>query len=108
MNADGAFGIETRDDGGTIRLAVTGDLDLASESRLYDEVTRRLPSLDGNRVLLDLTRVTFLDSSGLRALLRCRDAAEQAGHPLTLVLGGNERVRGLLDVAGVTAWFRYE
>jgi anti-anti-sigma factor len=52
--------------------------------------------------------VTFIDSSGLRALLRCRDAATAQDVPFALAVGENPQVKRLLDIAGVEGWFTYE
>ena len=59
------------------------------------------------RFVLDVCGLQFLDSSGLRALLACRDRARSAGVPLTLAVAAGPVTR-LLDVAGVRDWFHYE
>lgn len=91
----------------TVRVALTGDLDLLVERQLVDDVVDVLRETRPDRVVLDLTGVPFLDSSGLRGLLRCARAAEDHGVLLTLdVVPGP--VTMLLDTAGVRNWFSYE
>jgi anti-sigma B factor antagonist len=55
-------------EGGGLRLTLTGDLDLASAPLLGD----RLANLRGLRkpVWLDLSRLDFIDSTGLHVLVR--------------------------------------
>lgn len=61
-------------------LVVTGDLDLATAPELRTAFTE----LGGNEpVTVDLAELTFIDSSGIHALLRCaRDL--DGGAPLVL------------------------
>jgi anti-sigma B factor antagonist len=66
-----------------LRIAVSGELDIASAPRLRDVCAR--PVHDGGvLVVLDLTGVTFLDSTGLHALI---DAHETPGERLRIVVG---------------------
>ncbi len=91
----------------TVRVALTGDLDLLVERRLVDDVVDVLRETRPDRIVLDLRAVPFLDSSGLRGLLRCARAAEDHNVLLTLdVVTGP--VTMLLDTAGVRNWFGYE
>lgn len=64
-------------------LAVSGDLDLADVEDFVDHA-RRL--LDGGAAVIeiDLGGVTFIDSSGLGALVRVQRAATDAGRRLRL------------------------
>jgi anti-sigma B factor antagonist len=67
---------------GTAALAVAGELDLATVPALKDA----LAQLEGTPALeLDLSGVSFMDSSGLRALLTARRDAQAAGRRLRLV-----------------------
>ncbi|MHA3703577.1 STAS domain-containing protein [Jatrophihabitans sp. YIM 134969] len=91
----------------TVRFTVAGDLDLVAERALVDDVVDVVRDTRPDRLVLDLTGVPFLDSSGLRGLLRCARAAEDHGVLLTLdVVPGP--VTMLLDTAGVRNWFGYE
>jgi len=57
-----------------------------------------LIQLDGrNRAILDLSRVTFLDSAGLSGLLACLQQVAQAGGDLKLC-GVTDEVRVLFDL----------
>ena len=98
-------------DGTAPRLVVRGDIDLDAEDRLVDAARVALAGLSappGDRALiLDLAGVTFLDSSGLRALLRCQSLAQSQDVTVRLVALPGPVTR-LLEVAGVTDRFDYE
>ncbi|MGZ4277375.1 MAG: anti-sigma factor antagonist [Solirubrobacteraceae bacterium] len=90
------FGV--REDGGVVR--VRGELDVATSSSLERLLLRaREP---GERVLLDLTELSFMDSTGLRVLLRAQQAAERGGWEIVLA-GVSAPVRRLFDLSGVHA-----
>lgn len=73
-----------RDDG--IHVELTGELDISSapgvESRLI-EVEQREP----DRLILDLRRVNFIDSTGLSLIINADGRARKAGRRLTIVSG---------------------
>jgi anti-anti-sigma factor len=67
---------------------------------IRDAVDRAKPAL----VLLDLSKVTFIDSSGMALLLAVRRAAYRLGGGCR-VERGNEMVLSRLDVAGLSHVF---
>jgi anti-sigma B factor antagonist len=84
-------------------VAVDGELDLATAAVLQREVE---PLWAGPTKVLtvDLERVDFMDSSGLRALNELRTRAEQ--HGVTFALFGMQPiVRRVLDITGMAAFF---
>lgn len=88
-----------------VTVCVEGELDLATEGDLVAGVIGELEAsaLD---VVIDLTRVSFIDSSGLRALLLCQRAADERSRPLRLT-PGTGAVKRLLAISGVEAVFAY-
>lgn len=92
--------------GDVVRLRVSGELDLVSESQFSAQLLRALAE-DLRLVVVDLTGVEFIDSCGLRALLTGRDAAQRAGRELALAVADGP-VTALFDIAGVRDWFTYE
>lgn len=56
---------------------------------------------------VDLAEVPFIDTSGLATLLEILAATKEQNKQLTLS-GLNENVRYLIDVNGVTGFFRIE
>jgi anti-anti-sigma factor len=101
------FDVQCRCSDGTLHVHVTGELDLAAEPTLVEALSDSLTKHQVSRAVIDVTAVTFIDSSGLRALLNCRDIAYRAQAAPALMLGPNDRVHRLLEIAGVAEWFEY-
>ncbi|MET7301365.1 STAS domain-containing protein [Embleya sp. NPDC005575] len=88
--------------GQTTALTVTGDLDLHTVAVVHHRVADVLG--DHPTVILDLTGVTFCDSSGLNTLLRLRRRAQELGGRLVLVAPPRQMLR-LLSVTGAVSVF---
>jgi anti-sigma B factor antagonist len=86
------------DDRGTARLALHGELNLAAAKRL--DATVHDLVLETPELVLDLSRVTFIDCCGLSAILRCHQACRDGSCSLTL-LHPSEQVRELLARVGL-------
>jgi anti-sigma B factor antagonist len=98
-------------DGRCAVLAVAGDLDLGTAERFWPDLERLLNARAGDvayggdrldAVVLDATSLEFLDSSGLRVLLRGARLAEGAGTAFRLV-APRPAVRRVLELAGALA-----
>ncbi|MGI8430144.1 MAG: STAS domain-containing protein [Solirubrobacteraceae bacterium] len=84
--AAGQLRIECEHKAAGVVLALHGELDLASTPLLE----RRLLEAESNgstRLVIDLSELEFIDSSGLHALLRAHERASQNRHQLSLVRG---------------------
>jgi anti-anti-sigma factor len=70
MSADDGTGFDlaTESTGTTVRLTASGELDIATVPRLL-ELTSRQFSMNPEFLVLDLSAISFIDSSGLKALL---------------------------------------
>ena len=79
-------------------VAVSGEVDVYSAPALRDGLTELLES--GTSVVVDLTEVGFLDSTGLGALVAARNDAEDQDAELVL-RAPSDRVRRILDVTGL-------
>lgn len=76
-------------------VAVDGEVDIASADRLLDAA--RLAGAGQTPVVIDLSRVGFMDSSGLRALLDLAGNVTNSGRPFAL-LRPSAAVTRLLDL----------
>lgn len=97
-----AFEAESLDEH-TQLVAVSGELDL-STSR---ELRRRVESClhEGHTaVVIDITELTHMDSSGLAALISAHQLTQQRQGQLALVVG-TDHVRRTLEVRGVDRLF---
>jgi anti-anti-sigma factor len=84
---------------------LTGELDLASEARALEELG---PLIDRRpeAVILDLAGLEFIDSTGLRVLLTCRERAADKGTPL-LIEAVSDAVQRLFDLTMTGDRFEY-
>jgi anti-sigma B factor antagonist len=84
-------------------VAAAGEIDIASASQL-DEALDNAMSAGHERIAVDLRRVSFMDSTGLRSLIAAdRHLAELDGE---LAVAPPGAARRLLEVAGVTGVLR--
>jgi anti-anti-sigma factor len=84
-----------------------GELDIAASGALEQEVAGLVR--DGSEhVVIDLRRLTFIDSSGMQRLLSLRNDAKRNGHRLTLVPAGPrvQRLFVLTRTQGLFDWRR--
>jgi anti-anti-sigma factor len=84
-------------------FTVTGDVDLAAHVRFQSDIEQGWPSTPRD-VVVDCSRVTFLDSMGLRVLVQAMQRAAQEGSAFALA-APSEPVRRVLELAGVTGLF---
>jgi anti-anti-sigma factor len=68
----------------TTVVALRGELDLATAPRL----DRALDTLAAEDIVLDLRALSYLDSTGVRLLLRRDAAVRRRGRHLTIIRGG--------------------
>jgi anti-anti-sigma factor len=90
---------ERRDPDGALRLTLVGDLDLPASETL----TARLEELKatGRPARLDLSRLAFIDSSGLQALLLALTDARWIGWRLEVAPEVSPNVRRAAQIVGI-------
>lgn len=106
MTASNTFATRVEVMADSAALIIEGELDIAAEAAVLAEMARALEG-PAARLVVDVTAVGFIDSSGLRALLGCRDLAQRQGRAFSLRVGANPVVRRLLELAGVDGWFSF-
>jgi anti-sigma B factor antagonist len=94
-------------DGETV-LGVTGALDIEVAARLR-EAGQEAVAGSGHTVVLDLSQVTFMDSTGLGALIAIRNASGAAKDTLVLA-NPSEQVQRVLELTKLDTVFtvRYD
>lgn len=84
---------------GTCRVVLSGEIDIASAPELSETLEAQI---DAKVVTIDFADVTFIDSSGLRTLVRTQRARPQGS--LRLV-GMQENVRKVFEITGLDEVF---
>jgi anti-sigma B factor antagonist len=95
-------GVSTTDINGWKVLAVAGDLDMSSGPALDEAVAAIVPDHLG--VVIDLSNVQFVDSSGLGVLVRALKRVRSAGGQLILVID-SPTTRKLFSITGLDLAF---
>ncbi|KOV85548.1 hypothetical protein ADL03_13735 [Nocardia sp. NRRL S-836] len=85
------------------RVEVAGLLDVTGSTTLLTHLDRLI---DGGRrhLVVDVSGITFCDSSGISALVRSRSRAVEAAGSLRLV-SPSPAVRRVLDITGLARMF---
>ena len=81
------------------RVTVAGELDIAT----VEQLERALVSVeegDATMIVLDLSRLTFIDSTGLRLVLDLNDRCGGEADRLRIV-AGSPALERLLDIVGL-------
>jgi anti-sigma B factor antagonist len=85
-------------------LALGGELDIAR----IDEITQMAATaMEGDRfdLVVDLTNVTFIDSSGLGWLIRLQDQLDRSAGHMRIVGSTNGSLKRLLSITGLEDHF---
>jgi anti-sigma B factor antagonist len=84
------YGLEVGGSGlGETRLRVSGEVDLESAALLLDSILcAGITGTDGQRVVVDLADVSFIDSSGLAALVDANRRLADRGQQLVVANPG--------------------
>lgn len=88
---------------GVAILAVQGEVDVYTAPRLKEEINQRLEA-GVSKLVVDLSEVAYMDSSGLGVLIGALRRARDAGGDL-LVASPNPRIARILDVTGLSRIF---
>ena len=100
-----SFSIEVSEEAGSVTVTAVGEIDVATAPEVERQLLEHIEA--GAAVTLDLHGVSFIDSSGLRALVTARQRAEETSVPFTLA-GRSPAVERLLQVTGLDGVFDTE
>lgn len=92
--------IDVKQDGNAVVFALRGELDLASAQ----DFTTRIEQANAHHpaaIVLDLTELEFMDSTGLRSLIGAQEACKGQGSAFAVVPGADQ-VRRLMDITRVS------
>lgn len=85
---------------GRVVLTVSGALDLASRDQLLVAGAEALNRDHAKALVLDLAQVSFIDSSGIGALVQLAGDAADVGRAF-VIRNPSDRVRRILQITGL-------
>lgn len=92
--------------GGAVRITLRGELDVDTAPALWAAIDRAIA--DGVlSIVLDLSELSFSDSTGLGVFVRAGKELRDAGGGLTL-RHPDERITRLLEITGLQEVFSFE
>jgi anti-sigma B factor antagonist len=102
----GPFATRQTADGRVISLALSGELDLGSAPEL-DRELREIAQTNPERLILDLSGLSFMDSTGLASIVEAQRVAQADGHELVL-RHPTRQVQRLFELTGLTDRFKFD
>jgi anti-sigma B factor antagonist len=87
--------------GTAVVLTVTGEIDLNTAPELQDAILAGIAEAGSGLCVVDLTKVDFLGSAGLAALLEATAHAQGKPKPLRIVVDANRPVIRPIEVTGL-------
>lgn len=104
MSDGKGFHVEVRRADGRLVVVPSGELDIATAGRVRAALAQRVP---GEDVELDLSELTFLDTSGLQLVVETHRRATEEGFQLRVV-PGNREVQRVFQIAGLVSVLPFE
>ena len=95
----GELSLTSKRDGGVHVIALFGELDLATADSAEQEL-RRVEATDADAIVVDLSGLTFMDSSGARLLLQAH-ARERANANRLKLRRGPLAVQRVFEISGI-------
>jgi anti-sigma B factor antagonist len=93
------FSVECVQMDGFLELRLKGEIDMSNVTELSAQLEQAQSA--AKRIVIDLSLLDFIDSSGLRALIDATENARLNGHALSFRRGGRPEVRRILEITGL-------
>ena len=91
---------------GSSVVSVFGEVDVATATRFREFLEATIEN-DFESVVVDLTGVTFIDSTGLGVLIGARKRCDAKGRPLRIVVS-EPRILKVFEITGLTEVFEIQ
>ncbi|MCA1656640.1 MAG: STAS domain-containing protein [Actinobacteria bacterium] len=101
-----AFRIDMHPERTVVRVAPAGELDITTSRELAGAL-QELRDAGFDRVVLDLRRLTFIDSTAIARILTEDRLARTDGHDFTLI-AGSRAIQRVLEICGIARLLRFE
>jgi anti-sigma B factor antagonist/stage II sporulation protein AA (anti-sigma F factor antagonist) len=86
---------------------LSGEIDLSNATALEHTINEAVPN-DVRGLVLDLSALTYIDSSGIRLLLSLAGSLRWRGQDLVLAVPEGSQCRRVLSMAGIDGTVRLE
>ncbi|PKM89022.1 MAG: anti-sigma F factor antagonist [Firmicutes bacterium HGW-Firmicutes-12] len=87
----------------TLIIYLTGELDLVKANEFRETVDNTMEEMMAKNLIIDLSSVNFIDSSGLGVILgRFRKISAKEGQ--VVLVGLNSNVRRILELSGILSF----
>ena len=99
------FNLHVEEGDGAHRVIVSGELDAATGPKLrslLSDLAGRATANGGRNLIVDVTAVRFMDSTGLGVIVKSAGQLRRSERQLR-VTGADERVRAVFETAGMTS-----
>ncbi|MBA3261922.1 MAG: STAS domain-containing protein [Thermoleophilaceae bacterium] len=78
--------VRTEERNGLVHVALVGELDLSTVAKVQEEL-RRVEASSPATLVVDLSQLAFLDSTGLRCIVTADERARSEGRRIVIVRG---------------------
>ena len=86
-------------DSGVVVLALSGTMTMGNQLQQLEWTIQELTKNNQNRIVLDMSKITYLDSSALGVLIGCHGSLRGTGGQLRLA-GVSGRISAVLKMTG--------
>jgi anti-sigma B factor antagonist len=94
--------VEGPDGDGRCNVLLSGELDIATAPRVRRAITRTFALGRTRTLMLDMSRLEFIDSSGLAAIVHAGSLCERSGCELA-VIRGPDAVHRVFELSGLAS-----
>jgi anti-sigma B factor antagonist len=94
------FSIQIEHRGSSLLVSISGEFDLGATEQ-FRKVVQEITGKDVDDVEIDLRKVSFIDSTGLRMLVEAERITRERELTLRIVRGGSAAVERVLQITGL-------
>lgn len=104
MSDDGVISIDAQREPGTVVVSPAGDVDMARSPELRNAIQGVIQQHRPTRLVVNLSDVSYMDSSGLATLVEAMRTTRAADAQMILC-GMNDKVRAIFEIARLHQFF---
>ncbi|MCW2998963.1 MAG: hypothetical protein JWN65_2512 [Solirubrobacterales bacterium] len=105
VRASDMLTVRTAKDSSTFLITLSGDLDLSNAAKL-ERVLREAADSHAAEIVVDLSHLQFIDSTGVQLLILADRGAQASGRRFSL-LRGTDMVQRVFEVCGLAETFTF-